>query len=214
MRRHARRIGYASACAGVTLAAWTAVTLWRGDPVTGAYATYRQHALTTALAVARERSPARTDPAAPARYRVPEGGAWGRILIARTGTSAVVVEGTRHDDLESGPGHYRITSFPGGGRTVAIAGHRTTFGAWFRHIDSLQRGDEITLEMPYGAFHYRVTGHRVVMPDDWSVVANRGYERLVLSACHPVYSASHRWIVFARLERRDERQSPRSAAPR
>jgi len=38
-------------------------------------------------------------------------------------------------DLSKGPGHYMNTSFPGLGSTVAIAGHRTTYGAWFRHID-------------------------------------------------------------------------------
>ena len=28
-----------------------------------------------------------------------------------------------------------------------------------------------------------------------------GYDRLVLSACHPLYSAAQRIVVFARLER-------------
>ena len=27
-----------------------------------------------------------------------------------------------------------------------------------------------------------------------------GHDRLILSACHPLYSASHRYVVFARLE--------------
>jgi sortase A len=87
---------------------------------------------------------------------------------------------------------------PGLGRTVAIAGHRTTFGAWFRHIDSLRAGDPIILQMPYATFRYRVQYHRVVKSDDWSIIRQQGYDRLVLSACHPLYSASHRWVVFAR----------------
>ena len=203
MRRHARRIGYALSTAGVAVGGWTGITLWRGDPVTGAYAGYRQHVLAAKLETAARPRPVATRPAVPAAYRVPEGRAWGRIVIPRTGTSAVVVQGTRRSDLESGPGHYRSTSFPGRGRTIAIAGHRTTFGAWFRHIDSIRPGDAITLQMPYGTFHYRVTGHGVVTPRDWSVIADRGYERLVLSACHPLYSASDRWVVFARLARTD-----------
>ena len=44
---------------------------------------------------------------------------------------------------------------PGLGRTVAIAGHRTTFGAWFRHIDWLRAGDPIILQMPYATFRSR-----------------------------------------------------------
>ena len=87
---------------------------------------------------------------------------------------------------------------PGLGRTVAIAGHRTTFGAWFRHIDSLRDGDPMSLQTPYGTFRYRVQYHKIVKSDDWGIIRPQGYERLVLSACHPLYSASHRWVVFAR----------------
>jgi sortase A len=201
MRRQGRRIGYALTGAGVAIGAWSGIMLWRGDPVTGAYASYRQHVLAAKLDGAKRRRPGAARAAVLAAYRVPEGGAWGRIVIPRIGISAVVVEGTRRPDLDSGPGHYRITSSPGRGRTVAIAGHRTTFGAWFRHIDALRPGDAITVEMPYGAYRYRVTGHRVVRAHDWSIVADRGFDRLVLSTCHPLYSASHRWVVFARLVR-------------
>ena len=31
------------------------------------------------------------------------------------------------------------------------------------------------------------------------VVRNVGYERVVLTACHPLYSAAERFVVFARL---------------
>jgi sortase A len=40
--------------------------------------------------------------------------------------------------------------------------------------------------------------HKVVGNSDWSIIDPQGYERLVLSACHPIYSASHRYIIFAR----------------
>jgi sortase A len=111
----------------------------------------------------------------------------------------IVVQGTDWwSDLSKGPGHYTQTTVPGLDRTVAIAGHRTTFGAWFRHIDSLRAGDPIILQTPYATFRYRVQYHRVVKSNDWSIIRPQGYERLVLSACHPLYSASHRWVVFAR----------------
>jgi sortase A len=88
---------------------------------------------------------------------------------------------------------------PGLDKTTAIAGHRTTFGAPFRKIDRLRQGDAIALELPYGTFRYRVLSHKVVESNDWSIVQNRGFDQLVLSACHPLYSSSHRWVVFARL---------------
>lgn len=126
----------------------------------------------------------------------------GRIDIPKLDVDAVFVHGTRWaQDLSRGPGHYPETQLPGLGRTVAIAAHRTTFGAWFRHIDDLVRGNVIKLRLPYGTFRYLVFSHKVVDADDWSIIRNRGFDTLVLSACHPLYSAANRWVVFARLVR-------------
>ena len=124
----------------------------------------------------------------------------GKLSIERIGLSTILVEGTDYwSSLSKGPGHYGATEWPGEGKTVGIAGHRTTFSAPFRHIDDLQKGDQITLKLPYGTFVYVVTHHRIVKSDDWSIVKDVGYEQLVISACHPLYSASHRWVAFAKL---------------
>jgi sortase A len=124
----------------------------------------------------------------------------GRIVIPRLGLSAVFVHGTRWTkDLSRGPGHYPETGLPAVARVVAIAGHRTTFGAPFRHIDDLRPGHEAVLRLPYGTFHYRVVGHEIVKRNDWSILRDRPYDTLVLTACHPLGSASHRWVVYARL---------------
>ncbi len=130
------------------------------------------------------------------------GSAVGRIVIPRIGASFVVVKGTDTGDLESGPGIYSATSFPGRNGTTAIAGHRTTYLAPFRHIDSLHRGDLIHLNMPYAHFTYTVVGQRVVQPTNFqAAVANVGYARLVLSACTPLFSAAKRLLVYGRLTR-------------
>lgn len=123
----------------------------------------------------------------------------GRIIIPKLGIDPVFVNGTTGGDLRRGPGRYPETRIPGLGELTAIAGHRTTFGAPFRHIDDLHQGNEIVLELPYGTFTYRVTGHEIVDDEDWSVIDPREYDTLVLSACHPLYSAEQRWIVYARL---------------
>jgi len=129
----------------------------------------------------------------------------GRIVIPRIRLRIVVVQGTTESDLVKGPGHYDAesglgTALPGMGGVIAIAGHRTTYLAPFRHIDDLRAGDNIYLGTAYGTFRYTVYAHRIVVADDWSILRSRPYEKLVLSACHPLYSASHRWVVFARLE--------------
>ncbi len=131
---------------------------------------------------------------------VESGQAIGRIEApAMDGLDMVFVEGTDSSSLEKGPGHYPDTSLPGERGTVGIAGHRTTYLAPFRHIDSMRPGDPITLRMPYGVFRYRVQKTEVVDPTAVEVVDPVGYPRLVLSACNPLYSAAERYIVFAKL---------------
>jgi sortase A len=131
--------------------------------------------------------------------QIPTGAAIGRIVIHKIGASFDIVQGTDTSSLEKGPGHYPGTAFPGLGQTVAIAGHRTTYLAPFRHIDELGPGDQIVLNMPYGRFTYVVQYHKIVLPTALWVTDNVGYDRLVLSACNPLYSAAQRIIVFARL---------------
>ena len=210
---------------GGLVLAWVAVTLAWGDPLTSLYTRHEQHALSReldtidkhwgampAVAVARPTRAERARIAAAAlraradayRATLREGGPVGRIVIPRLGLRMVVVQGTSHADLEKGPGHYdsasgRDTGLPGMGGVVAIAGHRTTYSHPFRHIDDLRSGDRIELQMPYGRFSYTVYFHKVVDDQDWSILRRRPFEKLVLSACHPLHSATHRWVVFARL---------------
>ena len=214
-----RNLGTILIVVGVLVIAYAGVILVWGDPITALYADWRQQGLShtldqeiaswpapPALAAAGTNAHAhavalrllRRD-AAVFAAKLKGGQPFGRLTIGRIGLKVVVVQGTNWlHDLSQGPGHYANTRFPGRGSTVAIAGHRTTFGAWFRRIDSIRNGDWITLQMPYATFHYRVQYHVVVPNTDWSIIRPHGYERLVLSACHPLYSSSHRWVVFAR----------------
>jgi sortase A len=132
----------------------------------------------------------------------------GELRISRLHAKYVVVQGTRTSSLRKGPGHYAGTALPGQPGTVGIAGHRTTYGAPFRHIDALRRGDSITISMPYGRFTYRVEGQRIVTPEDVSALQAVGRQRLVLTACHPLYSAAKRLVVIAQLQT----ATPRGAA--
>jgi sortase A len=214
-RSRLRRLSNWLIVLGVGVIIYAGVILAWGDPITWLWAHWQQRALRSELkhdvkqfeykklpptnsgVLVRLRSDALTF-----RREVKEGHAFGSLTIPRMGLSdVVVVQGTTAGwdaDLSKGPGHYMNTSFPGLGSTVAIAGHRTTYGAWFRNIDSMKTGDLINLQMPYATYHYRVQYHKVVLPSDWSIIKPQGYERLVLSACTPLYSASHRWIIFAK----------------
>ncbi len=138
--------------------------------------------------------------AAQLQHTVRNGSPIGRIQIPSIGADYVMVDGTDTSDLESGPGFYTSTTFPGIAGTTLIAGHRTTFLAPFRHIDSLVPGEQIRLLMPYANFTYTIVGHRIVLPTDvGAATASVGYSRVVLSACTPLFSAAKRLLVFARL---------------
>jgi len=138
--------------------------------------------------------------------RAKEGRPIGRIDIPSLDRRYVTVEGTKLGTLRKGPGHYPKTSMPGEGGTVAIAGHRTTYGAPFRTVNKLKAGRRIELEMPYGTFTYTVERTQIVPPTaTWITRRVKGRERLVLSACHPLYSAAKRIIVFARLSSAEPR---------
>ena len=217
VRRALRALSTAMIVAGVILLADAGLTLVWQEPVSAVYAHFEQGRLadeleelgSAPLAPAEQRALERIpDPRRRVTFRarafgrrLDPGDPMGRIVMPAIGVSEVFVEGTDPADLRRGPGHYPATPLPGERGTVAIAGHRTTYGAPFRRVDQLERGDRIELRMPYGRFVYRVEQTRIVPPTEVSVTDRVAYDRLVLSACHPLYSAAERIVVFARLER-------------
>ena len=87
---------------------------------------------------------------------------------------------------------------PGQGQLVYIAGHRTTYGAPLAHIDRLNPGDRITLEMPYGTFAYYVTRHQIVDDQDLSALRSHGAGVVALQARHLQFFATQRYVVRAK----------------
>ncbi len=124
----------------------------------------------------------------------------GRLRIPRLGVKYVFVEGANPGQLEKGPGHYAGTALPGEHGTVGVAGHRTTYLAPFRNIDALRKGDAIVVQMPYGRFRYEVEGSIVVSPTNTRSLRPVNHDRLVLTTCHPKFSAAKRLVVTAKLE--------------
>jgi sortase A len=179
---------------GTLLIADAGVTLLWQEPVSAYVADKHQETLKKAF----------FDPPRRVIRRQPlKGDSIARIDIPAIGVNDYVVEGTDVDSLRKGPGHYPETPLPGEPGTAAIAGHRTTYGAPFRKIDQLEGGQRITIDMPDGRFLYRVERTKIVDDQDLSVLDRVGYQRLVLSACHPLYSAAQRIIVFARFVKRE-----------
>lgn len=217
LRKFARIFGILLIAAGLLMGIWVLVVWQWKDPFTSIYTWWEQrhlvskydervHEFRTSAPAPREGAGA--SPAAvremlartAKRYRrtTQQGEAIGRLEVPRLGLNMIVVDGTDADSLSKGPGLDRRTFMPGEGKLSYVAGHRTTYLAPFANIDSLRAGDPVTFSLPYGEFHYRITGHAIVPADDLSRLKSRSYEQLALQACHPRFFATQRYIAYAR----------------
>ena len=221
MRRTLRIVGTTLVVAGALVLIWVGI-VWRWqDPFTALYTHWKQHQLAHSyerrFAAYRASPNVRGEASLAARMRAisreahryrlssRRGEAIGRIRVPRLHLKMILVNGTDDASLRKGPGRDLRTYMPGEGQLIYIAGHRTTYLAPFAHIDSMRRGDLVTLEVPYGAFLYRVFRHRIVKSDNLSVLHSHGREVVALQACHPRFFASHRYIVYGRLVRIEPR---------
>ncbi|AXV04725.1 sortase family protein [Euzebya pacifica] len=115
-----------------------------------------------------------------------------------------IVEGVNAESLSEGPGHYPGTAYPGEQGNFAVAGHRTTAGAPFYDLETLETGDEIHVTDRNGVrWVYEVVEQRIVDPSENYVLGQdpigTGAPVLTLTTCHPRWSNRERLIVFAEL---------------
>jgi sortase A len=213
VRLAGRILGLLLIVAGALTLTWVVVVWQWQDPFTAIYTHFQQNRLSHTYdrrVQAYHPTPTRgkdlaavqVEIAAEARaYRrtLHTGDPVGRLQIGRIGLKMVVVQGTDHETLKKGPGHYEPSAVPGEGHLIYVAGHRTTYLAPFARINDIKVGDYITFSVPYATFTYRVQRHYVVPSDELSVLEDHGSEILRLQACHPRFFATHRYIVDAML---------------
>ena len=99
--------------------------------------------------------------------------------------------------LDDGPAWWPVTGRPGGGDTIAVAGHRTTHTRPFYWLDRLQTGDAIYVRWHGRMYAYRVSGRRILSAKQVHIADARGHEVLLLSACNPRGSSRQRIVVYA-----------------
>jgi len=118
------------------------------------------------------------------------------IRVPKIGYYAAVREGVSLSVLATGPGHYPTTAMPGQPGLVGIAAHNT----FWIPFGQLGPGDAVVLETRAGRFTYRVTGTRIVNPNDTGVLVPTPDPRLVLTTCWPLWAgnlATQRLAIFA-----------------
>jgi sortase A len=135
------------------------------------------------------------------QYSVPKNGeVAGRITIDAIGLSKILVAGVDYRNLERGPGIFPGSPLPGHLGNLAIAGHRTTYGAPFARLNELKTGDPIQIETVEGSFTYVVkSSPRIVAATDVQVAQtfDPNATTLTLITCHPKWTSKKRLIVEA-----------------
>lgn len=211
-------IGELSITAGVLVLLFVLYTLWG----TGLQTAQAQNGLSDDFdqllqqePVSEEESdpaPAPTDP-----EEIPLGDAYARITIPRFGDdwSWVIVQGTKYEDLKSGPGHYLDSADPGELGNFSVAAHRSGHGEPFAAFPELRVGDEIHIETLDGDFVYELDnapdgdpdGNRIEISDVWvvdpvpgeSTTAEPTERRITLTTCWPRWGSSHRMYATGTL---------------
>jgi len=200
----ARVVGTTLIVLALLVAGFLAYSLW----LTGVSERASQRALVSQIEgalphtlgrAAETPAPLPTGPTSPATDIVrAHPGEWlGVIEIPRIDVNDVVVEGTGHAQLATGPGHYIGSAPLGSMGNSAIAGHRTTYGAPFAHLDALRAGDAIVVTTSRASYLYRVRRVLVVPPTGTWVLRPTLVASLTLTTCTPPLSASSRLVVLA-----------------
>ena len=130
---------------------------------------------------------------------VPAGKIAFKLTIPKIGLDRVVVKGTDRASLKLGPGHMNKTVYPGDPGVSVVSGHRTTYGAPFFRLDRLDKGDQIIIETVTNSYIFIVYDVKTVKPNNTSFIVENGKQRIALTTCTPIHSASRRLVILAEL---------------
>lgn len=129
------------------------------------------------------------------------------IYIPRFGADYVrtISEGVEASNvLKTGVGHYPGTQMPGEVGNFAVAAHRTTYGAPFNLIGTLQVGDRIYVQTADGWYTYvfrsleyvRPSGVGVLNPVPQFADVPPEQRMITMTSCNPMLSNAERIIAY------------------
>ncbi len=126
---------------------------------------------------------------------------FGVIQIPAMELSMPIYLGATEKHMADGAAHMSQTSLPIGGSNTncVIAGHRGYGGVkYFRDIDKLKVGDQVTVTNLWETLHYRVSEIQIICPDEVEkILIQDGRELLTLLTCHPYASGGkQRYVVY------------------
>ena len=125
----------------------------------------------------------------------------GVLSIPKMDLQQPVFLGATKSHMDHGIAQLSISSMPIGGENTncVLAGHRGWNGAlFFRHIELLEIGDEVTLTNLWETMTYRVMEIKIIQPyQAEQILIQPGKDLLTLITCHPYGSGGrYRYVVF------------------
>lgn len=197
---------------GVLVLLFLVWQLWLNDIVVGG----QQNKQATTLSQTWSKGDA-VPPARPTRPTPPEpvvgvapgyGVPFATLIVPRFGADyrRSIGEGVGAEDvLHMGVGHYPGTQMPGAVGNVALAAHRTTWGASFDNLPDLQVGDSIYIETEAGWYRYvfrsleyvPATGVGVLDAVPQNPTANPTDRFLTMTTCSPRFTAEERVAAYS-----------------
>ena len=135
-----------------------------------------------------------------AEYGISDGTV-GILSIPKMDLELPIYLGATAEHLASGAAQLSQTSMPIGGSNTncVLAVHRGWYGAlFFRHIELLEMGDEITIRNLWDTLTYQVVEIKVIEPNEiGEILVQPGRDLVTLLTCHPYGSGGrYRYVVF------------------
>jgi sortase A len=123
-----------------------------------------------------------------------------QIQIPMIDVDAPIVQGDGWEQLKKGVAQHNGSSNPGESGNMVLSAHNDVFGEIFRHLDKLQRGDEIMVYTATRSFTYMITDVQIVAPTAVEVMAPTVNPTVTLISCYPYMVDNKRIVVQASIQ--------------
>lgn len=113
-----------------------------------------------------------------------QGDLYGTVSISGTAVSCNLYWGDSESELHAGAGSFPGGQIPGAGGVTLVGGHTGTF---FRDLESVRLGADVTVETSYGTYHYTVTDMQVILAEEFGMEQLNAAPRncIMLYTCYP-----------------------------
>lgn len=125
---------------------------------------------------------------------------FGYIDMPKINQKLPIYLGATKEHLHWGAAVVQGTSIPIGGINTnsVISAHTGAVRTLFTHIPRLVPGDEIIITSSYGTLVYKVTGNKLIMPEEMEYLSIvPGKDMITLLTCYNTSKEDDRFLVFA-----------------